>query len=97
MKHCCHCGLKSQLQKFKAGKLGLLGGILIVGHLLFHVAECLILPAVFIAFNHHDTEAVEEIASEVVVTESITTPSDDLIALHADFFQTLEYNYPLKR
>lgn len=97
MKHCCHCGLKSQLQKFKAGKLGLLGGFLIIGHLLFHVAECLILPAIIVAFNHHDVEAVEEIPSEVIVAEFLTTPSDDLIALRADFFQTLEYNYPLKR
>ena len=50
MKHThCHCGLKEQLKKFRAGKLGLIGGVLILGHLLFHVAECLILPAIFLA------------------------------------------------
>lgn len=50
MKHThCHCGLKEQLKKFRAGKLGLLGGALILGHLLFHVAECLVLPAIFLA------------------------------------------------
>ncbi len=55
----CHCGLKEQLKKFRAGKLGVLGGILIVGHLLFHVAECLVIPAIIIAFGGNAAETME--------------------------------------
>ena len=64
MKHThCHCGLREQLSKFKAGKLGILGGILIIGHLLFHVAECLILPAIFLAAsgNAESSETSEQL------------------------------------
>lgn len=61
----CHCGLKEQLKKFRAGKLGLVGGVLILGHLLFHVAECLILPAIFLAANGNaegETHQAEELS-----------------------------------
>lgn len=61
MKHHCHCGLKEQINKLKAGKLGLLGGVLIIGHLLFHVVECLVLPALFIGFSHDDAEAATDL------------------------------------
>lgn len=60
MKH-CHCGLHEQVKKIRTSKLGLLGGVLIIGHLLFHVAECLILPAVIMAIHgDHDAEATSE-------------------------------------
>ncbi len=57
--HHCHCGLKSQLAKLRAGKLGLLGIIFIVGHLLFHVAECLVIPAIFMAASGNAAESAE--------------------------------------
>lgn len=64
--HHCHCGLKEQLKKLKAGKLGLLGGILIIGHLLFHVVECLVLPVIFVGFTHDDAEAVTELDDDML-------------------------------
>lgn len=67
--HDCHCGLHNQIKKFKAGKLGLLGGILIVGHLLFHVAECLILPVIFVGFTSHSHGGSHEaVASDLIET-----------------------------
>ena len=48
MKHCCHCGFREHFSHFKTKKLGLLGGVLLILHLLWHVAECLILPALFV-------------------------------------------------
>ena len=66
MKHHCHWGLHSQIKKLRAGKLGLLGGVLIVGHLLFHVAECLILPAIIMAINGDNTA---EATSEMIEVE----------------------------
>lgn len=68
MKHHCHCGLKSQIKKFKAGKLGVFGGILIIGHLLFHVVECLALPTILMALHGNAAEAT---TSQVVDTEII--------------------------
>lgn len=96
MKH-CHCGLKGQIKKFKAGKLGLLGGILIIGHLLLHVAECLILPAFLIAFHPHNAEAVEDLTNEEFKETTFATQLDFSYSLQADFFENLEYYYPLKR
>lgn len=67
--HHCHCGLREQFHRFRAGKLGLLGGVLVVGHLLFHVAECLILPAIFVGFSgHHHSESHEASAAELIET-----------------------------
>lgn len=73
--HHCHCGLKSQLAKLRTRKLGLLGMILFGLHLLFHVVECLILPAIIVGFSghahNHDTIAVEETA-EVIQVEQLS-------------------------
>ena len=67
--HHCICGFKDQLHKFRAGQLGLLGGALIVGHLLFHVAEVLILPVIFVGFSgHHHSESHEASAEELLET-----------------------------
>ncbi len=96
MKHCCHCGLKGQIKKFKAGKLGLLGGFLIIGHLLFHVAECLILPAFLISFHSHDAEATDSLTDEDYKTTTFATEPVFPYDLHADFFNDLEHYYPLQ-
>lgn len=97
MKHCCHCYFKEQLRKFKAGKLGLLGGFLIVGHLLFHVAECLVLPALFVALHPHDAEATDELTAEEISETTFIATSPDPYGLHVSFYETLDSYYPLKR
>lgn len=96
MKHCCHCGLKHQLKNFKAGKLGLLGGILIIGHLLFHVAECLVLPALIVAFSHQDAEATAELSSPELPETNLPLSLPAPTALHCDFYATLESYHPLR-
>lgn len=53
----CHCGFKSHLKSLKAGKLGFLGALLFGLHFLFHVVECLVLPAVLVGLGGHFTEA----------------------------------------
>lgn len=55
----CHCGFEKKLHQLRAGKLGLLGGFLMVAHLLFHVAECLVLPAFLMAINGETVEALD--------------------------------------
>ncbi len=62
--HHCHCGLRGQLQKLHAGQIGLLGSILLIGHLLFHVAECLVLPAILVALHGSEAEAATELSPE---------------------------------
>lgn len=80
MKHHCHCGLHDQLKRFSAKKLGLLGITLMIGHLLFHVVECLILPALIVGFSgHHDHQTASAESLETVtavIEESLleTTP-----------------------
>lgn len=51
--HRCHCGFKSQLAKLRAHKLGTLGVILFGLHILFHVVECLIVPAILVGVGGH--------------------------------------------
>ena len=53
----CHCGFKAHLKTLKAGKLGFLGILLFGLHFLFHVVECLVLPAVLVGLGGHFTEA----------------------------------------
>lgn len=95
MRH-CHCHFKEQLHKLKAGKLGLLGGVLIVGHLLFHVAECLILPALLVAFNRPEAEAVEELQPLELPTTAIAAPLPEYADLTINFFDSLDYYSTLK-
>lgn len=94
-RHSCHCGLKDQLRKMKAGKLGLLGSVLIVGHLLFHVAECLVIPAILIAANRQDAEAVQEINLLDILEDDNSVTHVQQETLQEDFFQTLREYYPL--
>lgn len=95
--HDCHCGLKEQLKKFRAGKLSLLGGFLIIGHLLFHVAECLIIPAILVALNRHDVEAINELNQTDLQEITFTTELTELNRHHTNFLNALEYFRPLRR
>lgn len=88
MKHRCHCGLGEKLHKLKAGKLGLLGGMLLVLHLLFHVAECLILPALLIALHDETAEASEISEQEAIELNILSQPHNSV--LHQDFWESLE-------
>lgn len=57
----CHCQFKAHCKSLRAKRLGLLGGIIMVVHLLYHVAGCLFLPAAFMALHdhlHHDTQDI---------------------------------------
>lgn len=53
MKH-CHCGLREHFQSLRAKRLGAFGVVLMVLHILFHVVECLLIPALLVAFHHDE-------------------------------------------
>lgn len=102
MKHHCHCGFKKHHDLSKGKRLGALGVTFMILHLLYHVAECLILPAVFMAFsNHHDDTAVAvsepEIISEQINLDETTASDNSLVLtslksqpyLYTNFFETL--------
>lgn len=98
MKHCCHCGLGEKIHQFKAGKLGLFGGILIVLHLLFHVAECLVIPALIVAFRGETVATSEITENDTVETPSLPYLSYEQNALlREDFYQSLVKYSPLTR
>lgn len=91
--HCC-CHFREQLSKFRAGKLGLFGGFVIIAHLLFHVAECLILPTIFVTFHHHEAEAAVELDGESLEETTSISSYAELPTLKLDFATTLTA-YPL--
>lgn len=76
MKHSCHCGFEKHYKKLKARKLGKLGVLLVGLHLLYHVAECLILPTVLIGvseyFVHRDSPATTVEKAERILFASKT-------------------------
>lgn len=94
MKH-CHCHFREQVKKFKAGKLGLFGGILIVGHLLFHVAECLIIPALLVAIHREDAEAIEELTDTQLQETTFNNILSDLYNPKLTFQEALKNSRPL--
>lgn len=57
MKHECHCGLNKHLKHLRAKKLGIVGAMLMLVHILFHVVECLILPAIIVGVTEQATSA----------------------------------------
>lgn len=98
MKHHCHCGFEKRHQLAKGKKLGVFGAALMVLHLLYHVAECLILPAVFMAWSGHSAEdaiaaeAENPESSEQISLDVTETPNSETIfstVLYTDFFETL--------
>ncbi len=100
MKHSkhCHCGLDGQIRKLRAGKLGILGGILLIGHLLFHVAECLVLPALLMAFSGKSAEAVSELDEATLQETTFASAELPTINLQISFRESLEqYQLPLRR
>lgn len=97
MKHCCHCHIDEQIKKFKAGKLGLLGGVLIIGHLLFHVAECLVIPVIIAGLNRRPVEAIEELDEKELSETAIVSHSDSLASLKLSLSESIQQNYPISR
>ncbi len=97
MKHCCHCHIDEQIKKFKAGKLGLLGGVLIIGHLLFHVAECLVIPVIIAGLNRRPVEAIEELDEKELSETAIASHSDSLVSLKLSLSESIQQNYPISR
>lgn len=98
MKHHCHCGFKKRHQLARGKKLGALGVAFMILHLLYHVAECLILPAVFMAWSGHSAEdAIAAEAENPETSEQIELSMDDLgetslpftTPLYTNFFETL--------
>lgn len=94
--HHCHCGLSRHFKKLRTGKLGLIGGVLVVLHLLWHVAEGLVVPAIIIAFSRHHTEAAELTDEELENTtfsnsygDNSAHNSERLRLLHLEFKTTL--------
>lgn len=92
MKHHCHCGLEKHLERFRLKKFGAVGVVLMILHVLFHIVECLVLPAALVALGGH---AVEEDAA--AVSESVmTVPAEeielatDTSSLLVDFHESLQ-------
>lgn len=70
----CHCGFNKHLSRLRAktGKrLGIFGVTLMVGHFLFHVVECLVLPAILMGVGGHIAGDDALAASEKVATQGI--------------------------
>lgn len=72
MKHSCHCGFEKRHHLAKGKRLGLLGASLMVLHLLYHVAECLILPAIFMAWSGHHSEPAVAASDETTATSELS-------------------------
>lgn len=93
--HChCHCGFEEKRKKLRAGKFGVLGGCLVVLHLLYHVAECLVLPAILIAVHRNNAEAADvdhTLLEETTFSDKFFTSSPaQSESIQIDFFDSLE-------
>ena len=64
MSHCDHCHSNFHRRLFRVRRVGALGAILMVLHLLFHLVEFLVLPAALVAFGGHATEEPAVATSE---------------------------------
>lgn len=71
MKH-CHCGLREHFASLRLKKLGALGAVLMILHLLFHVVECLLVPAILVAIHQQSVQA--EAAARPVTAEALVEP-----------------------
>lgn len=94
MKCHCHCGLEKHLRRLHVRKFGVLGIVLMGLHILLHVVECLVLPAIIVAFSSHSVEETA-VATDTVWTRELTndtmeyTEGDPEIVL-LNFWQSLE-------
>lgn len=97
MKH-HHCGFSERHHLSNGKRLGILGATLMILHVLYHVVELLILPAIFVAWSgHHAAPAVAEavtVVDEAAETEPEASESDEAkrpfsTLLYTDFFETL--------
>lgn len=95
MKHHCHCGFFKRHAHFKAKRFGALGAVLMVLHLLYHVAECLVLPAIFVGLSHgHDDTAA--VSDETYESLNITDRPDTLTQSgQLTFAEAAKYAAPL--
>lgn len=89
-----HCHLCEHNAKIRAKNLGILGGLLIVLHLLFHVAELLLLPTLFAVFHHHGAEALSELDDNNLTETTFVSGFADVEVLRLGFQETLT-TYPL--
>lgn len=86
-------------------KLGFAGGVFLVLHLLFHVAECLILPSILVGLGGHlseesaaATDGESSIVEEIPETDPILRRYDfsthtDIPVYDVDFYQIRLWNY----
>ena len=89
MSHCEHCHSKLHRKFFQVKRVGIVGAILVVLHLLFHLVEFLILPTVFVALGGHAAEApAVAVSEELSDEESPLSISPIPTILPADFFLT---------
>ena len=85
MKHHCHCGFEKRHQLSKGKRLGALGATFMILHLLYHVAECLILPAVFMAFSNHSADEAIAATDDTIITEEVETTTTQPASARATF------------
>ena len=76
MKRQCRCGLREHFLHFRAKRLGVLGIFLMVAHILFHVVECLVLPAVLVGLGSQASATSE--SENIEIQEPINCVPDSL-------------------
>lgn len=107
-KHChhCRCGFERALERLRAktGKrLGALGATFMILHLLFHVVECIVVPAILVGINQQiSTEDAVATSETQTVTEGDSSVDEtayssyDLLSWDfADASQKLTLSYRL--
>lgn len=75
----CHCGFDKHLSRLQAktGKrLGKIGAAIMIAHFLFHVIECLVLPAILVGFGSHVTQEDALAADEETIINDASNGSD---------------------
>ncbi len=73
MKHCAKCRIEKHLGCFRIKRAGLVGAILMGAHVLFHIAECLIVPSiVFTVSRQVGDQPVVAISQEESTAQSET-------------------------
>lgn len=99
----CHCGFEHRLKQLRTrtGKrLGMVGTALVVAHLLFHVVECIVVPAVLVGVSR------QVVTEQALATDGQTMPAQPtwqprlqlgtrelLTANFADLSQQLNLHY----